>query len=448
MKLILKISFVFVVFFFFITCTSLEDVPVDTCADCLTIYAILPFTGGGAATADDIYSGIQMAVDDINAAGGIMNQSVDVIKVDNATNVNNVTSQFEYIQSLGAPVVLGAAYSSLTLAGILQANIYEIPMISSGATSPTIQEVSDAADSNNYFFRTCASDAKQGVAMAEQINDQYDGVDGPIYLNVLYVNNPYGEGFKDVFMEQLSVINEDTNDKFVVLNELPVDEVTSTDTYNAIAETLFDTTLNTDDDGNVVLADAVLAITYQDQTIELLRRQYYDYNITDTLWIGGEIHINAIETLVDNGVADGLLITAPVYENGDNTVEFDADYLAENIYKTQVPIYVSNAYDAAIIAFLAIEEAQSVVGSDIKAHLYSVSDGSGSEDALEINYGVEDIILAKEAIANGQSINYNGVSGIVDFDDDGEVDVSKILIYELDSDGNLTVVNEYIPSVE
>jgi branched-chain amino acid transport system substrate-binding protein len=118
-------------------------------------------TGSEATFGQSSHAGTALAVDDINAAGGVLGKKIDLITEDDQSQAGQpATVVRKLISSDGVVAILGEVASSRSLeaAPICQEN--KIPMISPASTNPKVTEVGD------YIFRVCFIDPFQGTVMA------------------------------------------------------------------------------------------------------------------------------------------------------------------------------------------------------------------------------------------------------------------------------------------
>jgi branched-chain amino acid transport system substrate-binding protein len=118
-------------------------------------------TGSEATFGQSSDKGTQMAVDDLNTAGGVLGKKIELIAEDNQSQAGqSATAVRKLISSDGVVAVLGEVASSRSLeaAPICQQN--GIPMISPASTNPKVTQVGD------YIFRVCFIDPFQGTVMA------------------------------------------------------------------------------------------------------------------------------------------------------------------------------------------------------------------------------------------------------------------------------------------
>ncbi|HEX4085507.1 MAG TPA: ABC transporter substrate-binding protein [Chthoniobacteraceae bacterium] len=119
-------------------------------------------SGGSASFGQSSHNGTALAIDEINAAGGLLGKKVDLITEDDRSMAGEPsTIVHKLISEDGVVAVLGevASSKSLEAAPICQEN--HIPMISPASTNAKVTEV------GNYIFRVCFIDPFQGKVMAK-----------------------------------------------------------------------------------------------------------------------------------------------------------------------------------------------------------------------------------------------------------------------------------------
>ncbi|HEY3499994.1 MAG TPA: ABC transporter substrate-binding protein [Polyangiaceae bacterium] len=118
-------------------------------------------TGNTAHFGQDTDKAVRLAVDEVNAAGGVLGKPVRVTTLDDrgdsAEAANAVTRLIDVTR---VQAVIGEVSSSLSLAGGRVAQRRKIPMVSPSSTNPKVTEVGD------YIFRVCFLDPFQGKVMA------------------------------------------------------------------------------------------------------------------------------------------------------------------------------------------------------------------------------------------------------------------------------------------
>jgi branched-chain amino acid transport system substrate-binding protein len=132
-----------------------------TGGDTIKVGEYASLTGSEATFGQSSHKGTQLAIDDLNAAGGVLGRKIELITEDDQSQAGQpATAVRKLISSDGVVAVLGEVASSRSLeaAPICQQN--KIPMISPASTNPKVTQVGD------YVFRVCFIDPFQGTVMA------------------------------------------------------------------------------------------------------------------------------------------------------------------------------------------------------------------------------------------------------------------------------------------
>ena len=150
-------------------------------ADTINLGALMALTGALGPYGPPIANGAQLAVDQINAAGGVLGRPLELIIADTATSPDvGRAAASRLIEINGVSAIVGALSSGVTLAASSVTIPAEIPLISPASTAPSIP----ALDDNDFVFRTVVSDEVQGVVMGQFAFDQ-----GYRRAAVIYVNS-------------------------------------------------------------------------------------------------------------------------------------------------------------------------------------------------------------------------------------------------------------------
>lgn len=145
-------------------CTRNENMTnkPDANAKEITIGEFGSMTGGEATFGISTHEGIELAVKEQNAAGGIAGKVIKIASVDDQGKPEDAaTAVTKLITQDHVPAILGEVASSRSLAAAPIAQQYKIPMISPSSTNPKVTEVGD------YIFRVCFIDPFQGTVMAK-----------------------------------------------------------------------------------------------------------------------------------------------------------------------------------------------------------------------------------------------------------------------------------------
>src|SRR3954447_17295102 len=153
----------------------------------LTIGTLLPQTGDLAFLGPPEFAGVQTAIDDINAAGGVLGKDVVQVKADSGDGTPDIAgAQTDKLLDGNADIVLGAASSSVSLSVIDKITGAGVVQFSPANTSPALDD--PKTDPKNLYFRTAPSDVLQGAVMANLLIE-----DGKNNVAILARQDSYGE---------------------------------------------------------------------------------------------------------------------------------------------------------------------------------------------------------------------------------------------------------------
>jgi branched-chain amino acid transport system substrate-binding protein len=162
-------------------------------AENIRIGVAAPFTGDLAGYGDNIKAGVNLKLKEINDAGGINGQMVELVWGDDLCapkDAGTVASKFSTDKSIVA--VIGHLCSSATLAAMPIYVRAGLPAISPTSTNPTIGDVG-----KGWFFRNCYTDDFQGKYLATYVVPKLLGKNS---VAIFYENNDYAIGLKDSFV--------------------------------------------------------------------------------------------------------------------------------------------------------------------------------------------------------------------------------------------------------
>ena len=157
--------------------------------DPIVIGTISPNTGSLAAYGTGIITGVELAVEEINAAGGILGRQVEVITTDDQGDPTECLNAFNSLVAEGVGLIVGAATSGCTSAITEAANEEGICLLAPTATADSVTTEDD------YIFRACYADSFQGAIAAA-----YAKKAGYTKVGVVYcAADVYSKGLYDSF---------------------------------------------------------------------------------------------------------------------------------------------------------------------------------------------------------------------------------------------------------
>jgi branched-chain amino acid transport system substrate-binding protein len=137
-------------------------------ADSILIGFSAPDTGPAAAAAMWQRWGVEIARDEINAAGGVLGKQIEIVSLDNRCNPSEAVNVANRLVEAKVTAIIGAHCSSATLATMPIIAEAKIPMVEGVATSPKITELSGVGG-NDWTFRINPSDQDMMVALGKYL---------------------------------------------------------------------------------------------------------------------------------------------------------------------------------------------------------------------------------------------------------------------------------------
>jgi len=340
---------------------------------------------------------IKLAAKEINDNGGLLGRKlVLLIEDDQTNNVAAVDAANKLVKVDRVPAIVGATGSGQSMSVIDITTGSGVLQISSSNTGTDFTNYDDG----DLYFRTAPSDALQGSAMAKLAQER-----GYKTTSTIVINNPYGVGFEDVFVKAFEA------DGGKVLEKVRYDP----------SQTVFDSEVQRVAEGK---PEFIMMVSYPETGSLILRTAYEKGALKSIPWLLSEgLKADNLAGLVGNDaegnyIAAGLQGLAPDQDAGGKAYEaFKSLYLAE--YGKEPAIYCTNSYDALAVVALAIEQAKNATGRDIADNIRSVANPPGTE--------VSDLGEALSLIREGKDINYQGTSGEIAFDENGDVSGSFTL---------------------
>lgn len=161
--------------------------------DAVKIGVVVELSGPGAPSGTNWRDGVRIAVDEINAAGGILGKPVKTTEYDTQTDPQISRALVQKAIDEGAYAIWGTIYSGSTLVNMLVAQQNGVPQFT-GSEAPAIVE-----KGNPFVFRT-SSGAQKGVpALAPYFKDTLKAKK----VGIAWVNNEFGRGGRNVFTAEM-----------------------------------------------------------------------------------------------------------------------------------------------------------------------------------------------------------------------------------------------------
>jgi ABC-type branched-subunit amino acid transport system substrate-binding protein len=277
-----------------------------------------------------------------------------------------------------------------------------ILMITPGATSPFITDLPEDKD-KDLLFRTCPSDALQGAVLGRLAASLYKTA------SVMYVNNAYGQGLAEQFRR--SFIKHGGTVYAMIPHGEALAKSYAADLRNAFAR-MYSTRPFRSGRSDVlcVFSYPEHAKVYVKEAIDIFKAKHF-------LFSDGT-KSEELAAAVGPEKLEGMMGTAPGAPAGEASLKFATNYTARFGELPRSP-FIANAYDAASViglaAFAAKTKGLEPSSENIRDHLREVANPPGAF------IGPGEFEKAFELLKVGKPINYEGASGSVDFDVNGDV---------------------------
>ena len=375
--------------------------PTTTAApagDPLVLASLMPLSGDLAALGPGIALGAALAVQQINAAGGINGVPVELIEGDSGCDGAIALDSLTEAIAGGAQGVMGAACSGTSLAILDTAIAAEVVMVSPSNTSPQFTKM----DKKGFYARTAPSDLLQGDVLASLLLD--DGVES---IAIISRADAYGRGLAEATASAFEAGGG------VVKNVV----------YHAPDATEFNSEVTAVGKGS---PDAIVGILFPATGCGVLQPAF-EQGLLDTPWYMTDgVKDAGLASLCGLGTAlDGMKGTAPGSAAGEAFDAFSAAYSQVSADGAGTFIFAPQAYDAVMLMAISAA-ANGVTGPDIASGLVAAS--SGGEKCI----GVACIELA----ANGVDVDYVGASGEIELNEAGDPTAATYDIWTTEGDTN------------
>lgn len=377
----------------------------------LTIGTLLPVTGDLAFLGPPEVAGARLALEDINAAGGVLGVDMVLHEGDSGdTNQDIANPEVDRLIALDADAIIGAASSAVSKLVIDKITTNNIIHFSPANTSPDFTTYDD----NGLYFRTAPSDLLQGKVLADQVAGQ-----GNETVAVLYRQESYGQGLADAFKENFEAAGG-TVEPFTAY---------AVDTENFDAEVDAMVAAGTDAVVVIGFAESANILTTMNE------RGIGPLSETNVWGVDGNIGGIGAE-LADPGIIAGMKGTEPSVDLSsitDFTDRLDAAYEGG---VGGVFAYGAETYDAIVIVALAAIAAGCDDPVEVAAQINGVT-----KDGVKCT----DFAACADLLGGNEDIDYDGQGGPYEFVDAGEPAAASFRIATYDGgDTPNTDLDEYV----
>jgi ABC-type branched-subunit amino acid transport system substrate-binding protein len=368
----------------------------------LTIGTLLPETGSLAFLGPPEFAGVELAIQEINEAGGVLGQ--DVVKIDGDsgdTTTDIATQTTTRLLGEGVDAIVGAASSGVSFTVIDQITGAGVVHFSPANTSPDFTDYDD----NGLYFRTAPSDVLQGRVLGDLMVQ-----DGCLNAAMIVLADPYGTGLAENVQLSLEAGGG-------ALAADPILYPEGTDNFSAQVTQVADAG-----------AECVVLIGFAEtvQIVNEMVAQGVSPADFPTYFVDG--NLAGYSEDLPAGTLEGNKGTLPGAEAPE---EFQAR-LVEAYGPLDDFSYAAESYDATIVIALAAVAAGDDSGTAIGAAIPDVT-----REGTECTTFADCIAL----LEGGEDIDFNGVSGPIEMSDAGDPTEATIGIFQYDAENNISRVD-------
>jgi branched-chain amino acid transport system substrate-binding protein len=376
----------------------------------LVIGDSVPLTGDLADFGPPGQKAADVAVSEINKAieEAGRNDTVSVEHADNETTEQASVQAARQLVAGDASCIAGAWASSGTIPTARSVAIpEEVLLISPASTADEISTIQD----DGLVNRTAPPDRYQGPTLANAIAEDLGGAQGKT-VSVAARNDAYGNGLADTFTAAWEELGGELTGEPVIYD--PTQPQYDSEAGDIVA-------------GN---PDAFVIIDFPETFLKvgpaLVRTGNWDANrtfVTDGL-VSGDLLENP-----GGDVVAGIRGTAPGAPDQDQASKaFGTLYESSPPQDVDRQVFDAQNFDAVVLCYLAAVAAGSTEGADMAAELVDITAPGGTK------YTWEQLPEAIGALENGEDIDYQGASGPIDMNEDGDATAGVYDIYTFQPD--------------
>jgi ABC-type branched-subunit amino acid transport system substrate-binding protein len=384
-----------------------DDTPASKADGVLTIGSLLPQTGSLSYLGPPEFAGVDLAINDINEAGGVLGKDVKGVKADSGDTDSGIApAETDKLLKANSDVIVGAASSGVTMTVIDK-------ILAAGVVQFSPANTSTDFDTGKYakpdlYFRTAPSDILQGAVLANLlIEDKRQNV------AILARQDAYGE----TLAEEVGKGLENAGSK-----------VAATVFYGENAQS-YDAQVAEIADSK---PDAIALIAFEETTKivpQLIQSNVGPQDVPTYFVDGNTANYGKGDTAeLPDGTLEGTKGTIP----GAETKGDFRKRLATVDDNLKDYAYAAESYDATVVSALAAIAADSDAGDKIAEEIIGVTrDGTKCTEFKQ----------CADLLADGEDINYDGESGPIELGETGSPTSASIGIYEYNGKNKISPVD-------
>ncbi|MGH8831210.1 MAG: ABC transporter substrate-binding protein [Polaromonas sp.] len=348
--------------------------------DVIKIANIVELSGGGATAGTNFKNGVELAVKEVNAAGGILGKKIQTTTTDTQSNPGVAKGLTQKAIDDDVFAIFGPVFSGSIMVSMAESRRAEVPNFTGGEAASITQQ------GNPYVFRTSFTQSTAMPKVARYISDQAKLKS----IAIIYVNNDFGKGGLDAIKKALA------NSTTKVLSEISTEP----------GQVDFSASVLRAKQSN---ADGVFVYSNEEESARLLRelrKQGWTKPIIGETTLTGQKVIELAGEAANGAIAHvGLTVDAPVPAIRAFKAKFEKEYKYvsdhngmkgySGIYMLKAAIEKAGKLDRKAVA-LAMKGLKVNVDKYPGALMYTEFDDKGDLDRMsfmvEVKNGKQEVV--------------------------------------------------------
>ncbi len=342
----------------------------------------------------------QFAVDQVNAAGGVNGCEIEMVLRDTQVDPKvGVDAAKALVDLEGVDLLLGAVSSGVSMPILTSVTVPgDVMQMSCCSSSTAFTKLSEEGKTNGLWFRTFATTGVQSAVAAKVAQDQ-----GFKSVAVLYKNDDWGQDMARLISADFAAVGVEVTASVAINDGQPSFRGEVTEALATQPEALY------------------LALYPAEGTAAV--REWISLGGTQNMILANSLKSDEFRDNVGLQFLGSALGTDTASPRTDSADAFRAAYVERFDSEPNGP-GLANSFDAAMIGLLAMEAAgEGANGSAIAAAVAKVTDPNGTP----ITADTEGFAQAKDIFAGGGTVSYQGATGDVRFDANGDVSAPAVV---------------------
>lgn len=343
----------------------------------ITIGALVPDTGPATTYGRSVRQGIELAAEQINAAGGVGGSRQLMVEFrDTQTDPQAAAAALEELAQLDVPAIVGPGASNVALQIVDDAADLGVVLVSPSASNPQLTQ-----QGGQWFFRVYPSDVVEGARMADFCRQEAWS-----RIGIVAANDPHGQDIADIFTNRF-----EAGVREVVFRE-DVDTI-GDDEVSRILEAVEETS-----------PQAIYVATYQDLFADLLQRLGEPEQRPVIL---GTSALTAKVIDMAGPAAEGVVFPQLFCAGCTDDPEIQEFVSAfEEKFGEMPDTYAAHAYDAVRVIVAALEQVPVVNADEVKSQLTRI-EYQGITGKIDFNVATHDVVKTPSifAIVDGEVVS-------------------------------------------